>query len=445
MTDAIIFIDALSPSEAEGVLDEWKQGELDAGTPRVTPQVMGSIYTGQPAEETAMMASSRWGEPHVGRPQKSTFIDQIVREGVPTLSMDMPYCAPFGDYNQDSWLHGEGVPGETTTEPEEASDFLDNRPPEADMVYDRPDRVYASFRDNIHLKFHQFKEALRALEPAVAFLGIRLIDSYCHFQYGESRGGKTYREHLVSEIAEMCENVHHQIDGDVMFFSDHGQTEMTDVFRINRWLSQKGYLEYDIDKDYIDKQAYWEEGEKHPVETRVGNMVVPKSDGVEVDEEASDVICGDPYDSSLTLLSDRSEFDVESLREDLMGTGLVRDVEFKWEKYDEDGTHYDEMPDVIVDRGEGVYVTQNIHEKPIGMGYHRTGVHHFKGCYGASCDLNIPEGNGRGGRVLPEQMHDIITDFIGLELHTPPISEDRLATYTEEEVEILTEQLEDLQ
>ncbi|MFB6196730.1 MAG: hypothetical protein ABEI52_00460, partial [Halobacteriaceae archaeon] len=61
MTDAIIFIDALSPRETTGVLDEWERGEMDAGTPRVTPRVMSSIYTGLNPAENGMMSVSKHG------------------------------------------------------------------------------------------------------------------------------------------------------------------------------------------------------------------------------------------------------------------------------------------------------------------------------------------------------------------------------------------------
>jgi len=437
MTDAIIFIDALSPGELEGTLDELHQGNMDAGTPRVTPRVMSSIYTGLDPAENGMMDISRYGGERTTRPSKSTFIDQMLREGMSVLSMGMPFCVPFEESNPDSIVHGDSIGGEAEVQPQNAAALVVTPPPAADAVKGHPDSVFASYHDQTYTHFNTFKEAIRRVHPDVALLGYRLVDAYCHFQHTETRDGKPYRQHLIDDVAALVERVSKQIDGDVMFFSDHGQTELTDVFRVNRWLKEKGYLDYKVDYDFIDTMESHQNGEDHPVNHRVENQVTIGSPGVFVDEEASDVICADPFDSSLTLLTDPEDFDTDAFREDLLGTGMYRGVDYKWELYDEDADYYNTVPNILPDREEGVFVSGNLHKEPIGMGYYRTGVHDYTACFGSTRELNIPQPEGRDGMILPEQMHDVITDFIGLDVSTSPIQRQQMQQYTYDELELV--------
>ncbi|MFB6245202.1 MAG: hypothetical protein ABEJ03_02540 [Candidatus Nanohaloarchaea archaeon] len=267
-------------------------------------------------------------------------------------------------------------------------------------------------------------------------------NSYCHFQHTEERNGKPYRQHLIDHLQRLVAEIDAQVDGDVMFFSDHGQTELEKTFRINRWLKKNGWLEYSVDYDFIDDLQEYQGGERHPVDERVENQVTFGQPGVKLDEENSKVVCSDPFDSCLTLLCDREDFNEEKFREELMETGMFRSVKFKWELYDEDADFYETVPDIIPDRAEGVFVSGNLHENPIGMGYYRTGVHDYRACYGATCELNVPEGMGRDGMIVPEQMYDVIADFIGLEMTESPLQEEQVKSWTEEEVELAREQLE---
>jgi hypothetical protein len=417
---------------------------MDAGTPRVTPRVMSSIYTGETPAENGMMAVSKYGGEDTTRPKTSTIIGRAVREGVSVLSMGMPFSIPFNEVNEQSVLHGKALRGQSHIVPEEAGQLVSYTAPVADLVRGHPDDVYASFHDHTYSYFNQFKEAIRQVDPDVAFVGFRLVDSYCHFQHTETRGGQTYREHLIEDVEGLLGRIHNQIDGDVLFFSDHGQTELTGVFRVNRWLREKGYLDYSVDYDFIGQMENYQSGESHPISERVENQVTLGQPGVVVNEEQSDVVCADPFDSALTLLSDPGEMDTEALREDLLDTGAYRDVTFRWEEYDEDAAFYETVPHVLPDRDEGVFVSGNLHKNPIGMGYYRTGVHDYKACFGATRDLSVPAGNGRGGRVTPEQMYDVLADFIGLEVSTAPLSDDELRALTPREQELLSEDLDEV-
>lgn len=443
MTDVIAFIDALSPRELDGVLESWHCGEMDAGVPRVTPRVMSSVYTGLSPAENGMMDISRYGGELTTRPQKSTFIDQMLREGMSVLSMGMPFCVPFQTGNEHSVVHGTAMHGDQQTVPEEAADMVQVPAPSADMIHDHPDNVFASFHDQTYAYFNTFKENIRRVNPDVALLGYRLIDSYCHFQHTETRGGQPYRQHLIEDVAALLARIDEQIDGDVLFFSDHGQTEITDVFRVNQWLKEKGYLSYKVDYDFIDTLENSRNGEQHPVENRVEHQLTHRQPGVVIDEKESSVYCADPFDSALTLLTDPDGFDVESFRDDLLGTGLYRDVSFRWELYDESADYYETVPHVIPDRDEGVFVSANLHKSPIGMGYYRTGVHDYKACYGATCDLEIPAPEGRNGMILPEQMNEVITEFVGLDVTASPVDAEDVQQYTDDELEILRQNIEE--
>jgi len=437
MTNIIVFIDALTPRELTGILDKWHQGDMDADVPRVTPRVMSSIYTGLNPAENGMMAVSKHGGEDTTRPKKSTFIDQAVREDMSVLSMAMPFSIPFQELNENSMLHGDALGGQSQVLPEEASSMLQVPAPSSDMIKDHPDTTYSSFLDQTRQFFLRAKENIRQGDFDVAFLGYRLVDSYCHFQHTEERNGKPYRQHLIDHIQSLLQELDNQVDGDVMFFSDHGQTELTDTFRVNRWLAENGYLSYKVDYDFIDDLTEYQGGEQHPVDERVENQVTFNQPGVKLDEEHSQVVCSDPFDSCLTLLVDREEFNEEEFRKRLMDTGMYRSVKYKWEMYDEDADFYDTVPDIIPDRAEGVFVSGNLHKNPIGMGYYRTGVHDRTACFGATRELNIPDKD----TIKPEDMYDIITDFIDLEVTESPINKDQIKQWTEEEQKLLKKEL----
>jgi hypothetical protein len=437
-TDLVIFIDALKPSELNGFLEDIHQGEMDADIPRVTPRVMSSIYTGLNPAKNGMMEVSRFGGEDATRPKKSTFIDQAVREGMNVLSMGMPFSIPFREANEESMLHGDALGGQSQAVPEEAVRLLQVPAPSADMIKDHPDSVYSSFLDQTRNQFTRLKENLRQGDFDVAFLGFRLVDSYCHFQHTEERNNKAYRQHLIDNLQGLVSEIDEQVDGDIMFFSDHGQTELDTTFRVNRWLAENGYLEYEVDYDFIDDLQEYQGGEQHPVDERVENQVTLGQPGVKLDVENSHVVCSDPFDSCLTLLVNREGFDEERFREELMSTGYFRSVNYKWELYSEDADHYDTVPDIIPDRGEGVFVSGNLHENPIGMGYYRTGVHNRDACFGATKKLDLPDKE----TIKPEDMYDVITDFIGLELTEPPVGEEDLQKMSEEEKQLLRDRLE---
>ncbi len=432
MTKVIVFIDALKPSELKGFLEEIYAGEMDADVPRVTPRVMSSIYTGLNPAENGMMEVSRFEGGQVTRPRKSTFIDQAVREGKSVLSMGMPFCIPFQNANNRSILHGDALQGESQIVPQSNANLVQVPAPSADMVKNHPDTVYSSFLDQTRNFFTRAKENIRRGDYDVVFLGYRLVDSYCHFQHTEERNGKPYRQHLIDHIQSLLSEIYAQIDGDLMFFSDHGQTELKTTFRINRWLKQNGWLDYKVDYDFIDTLEEYQGGEQHPVNERVENQFTFGRPGVKLVEENSRVVCADPFDSCLTLLCDRDEFDEEKFREELMSTGMYRSVKYKWELYDEDADFYDTVPDIIPDRAEGVFVSGNLHRNPVGMGYYRTGVHDKNACFGATKELNIPDKDV----IKPEDMYGIITDFFGLEVTESPLQMEQVKQWTRDEVEL---------
>lgn len=433
MTDVVVFIDALKPEELNGFLEEIHQGDMDADVPRVTPRVMSSIYTGLDPAENGMMEVSKYGGEQTTRPKKSTFIDQSVREGMSVLSMGMPFSVPFQAHNPRSILHGDALQGAQQVLPQQMSGVVNVPAPSADMIQDHPDTTYSSFLDQTRNYFTRAKELMRRQDFDVVFIGYRLVDSYCHFQHTEERNGKPYRQHLIDHIQSLLSEINAQIDGDIMFFSDHGQTELTDVFRVNRWLKENGWLDYKVDYDFIDDFEEYQGGEQHPVNERVENQFTFGQPGVKLVEENSQVVCSDPFDSCLTLLVDREEFDEEKFREELMDTGMYRSVKYKWELYDEDADFYDSMPDIIPDRAEGVFVSGNLHKNPIGMGYYRTGVHDRNACFGATKQLNIPDKDA----IKPEDMYDIITDFIGLEVTQSPLQEQQVQQWTKQELELV--------
>jgi len=353
--------------------------------------------------------------------------------------MGMPFSIPFQEANENSMLHGDALGGQTQIVPEDAGALLNVPAPSSDMIKDHPDTTYSSFLDQTRQYFLRAKENIRQGDFDVAFIGYRLVDSYCHCQHTEKRNGKPYRQHLIDHIQSLLQELDSQVDGDIMFFSDHGQKELTDTFRVNRWLAENDYLDYKVDYDFIgDLEDYKGKGEQHPVDERVENQFTFGQPGVKLIEENSKVVCADHFDSCLTLLCDREDFDEEEFRQKLMDTGMYRSVKYKWEIYDEDADFYDTVPDIIPDRAEGVFVSGNLHKNPIGMGYYRTGVHDRTACFGATKELNLPDKDV----IKPEDMYDIITDFIGLEVESSPLRQQQIKQWSSREIDLVQKEIE---
>ena len=143
------------------------------------------------------------------------------------------------------------------------------------------------------------------------------------------------------------------MEGKVLWFSDHGIQEKKETFYINRWLESKGYLKTKILYNKLEKQQEQQEGDAL---TQVG----VHSPFCEVSKD-SQAVCNDAYDSSIKILDD--SLDVETLKDELMGTGFYNKIATPQELYGNGRYDNDTLGvDLVCDRKDGIMVSGNLHK-----------------------------------------------------------------------------------
>jgi hypothetical protein len=412
-TQWVVFIDALSPNDLSRTefLDETMAGTMEANVPRVTPHILSQVYTGKTPEYTGMGAMHSFGdEDHPHRPRCETIIEEVDNSR-DVLNLYMPYCGP-PDLDQGSASLSTSPNGQEIF-PQNMTSQLTVPGPSGDLMQDRH---HATVFDHSVDYVTQLFSTARTLSPQfdVIFLGIRLIDSYCHFQYrcGEDGRGADVGSRYRDKLAEAVDIQLSQIDAsgdDVFWFSDHGATELTDTFYVNKWLKDNGYLEYEIDMEFESKlRSEGLTGEDHPSNQRIQNQLSFNHPAVTVDWEQSNAVCDDPYDGTITLLNGADDETAQAIMDDLSTVDEIRDVHHRDDLYGDEADFTDDIPEILPDRAEGVFASGNIHPNPIGMGYYRSGVHDKWGCYGGNVDSG-------SGTASPTDIYRKLNDYIDYE------------------------------
>jgi len=398
MAKIVLFVDAMEPREYGRGWTDTERGLVESGFPKVTPKVTSEVYTGvSPSKNGMGRVHSMKGE-MPGRPMMPTIQEKLEMAGYNVLSLHMPYCLPLQLRNQ-AWIStamqqqaaGQNPLAQMCAQPPAGGDMMD---PETDR-----DMIFNSKNEDIYAKSSSMLNAINAGGFDVAFLAIRSPDEYTHFQWHED-----YRTRLLESLA--AEVSRWQVNHDILWWSDHGSEEKKETFRVNKWLMEEGYLDIEIDLEFHEK--FKEQMEQMtPRQQQAGqdieNQISPQSPGVDILPD-SKAISMDPYDSSIDILDD--ELDPQELIDDMMGTGMYRDVKMADDAWGE-GQFLDECPDIVTLRADNVLVTGNVHPEPIGMGFYRTGVHSAYGAWGTTDDsLDIVSD------VTPVELHDIIWQFV---------------------------------
>lgn len=399
MAKIIVFIDALEPNHFPGDegWEDTKRGILDAGYPKVTPKVMSQVYSGQSPSQQGMGAVHSLSDMMPDRPQVPLIQEKLEAAGYNVMSLHMPYCLPLQLQN-GAWL--------STSRQQQAGgqnpliQFCQQPPVALDMLDEQTDNaaVCNAKREDIYAKTSSMLNATITGDFDVVFIAFREIDQYTHFQWDEE-----WRDKVRSAIASEIGRFH--INHDVLWFSDHGNQEKKETFRVNKWLMEKGYLDLEIDLEFAER--FEDEMKNINPQAQQGrdieNQLAVQSPGVEI-QEGTEAVCVDPYDSCITTMDD--DLDIEMLRDELMGTGHYKDI-MKAEEVWGDGQFIEQCPDLVTLRDDYVLVTGNVHPEPIGMGFYRTGVHSRYGAWGTTDDSFTREAD-----VTPQQLHDVIWEFV---------------------------------
>ena len=398
MAKIILFVDAMEPTEYGEGWKDTERGLIESGYPKVTPKVTGEVYTGVSPSENGMGRVHSMKGQSPGRPQMPLIQEKLEMAGYNVLSLHMPYCLPLQLQNQ-AWLStamgqqggGQNPLAQLCAQPPAGGDMASNE--------SNWDKIFNSKKEDLYAKSASMLNSINMGEFDVCFIGIRTPDEYTHFQWHED-----YRQNILKEIAVQVGRW--EVNHDILWWSDHGSEEKKDTFRVNKWLMEKGYLNLDIDLEFNER--FQEEMEQMtPRQQQAGqdieNQIAPQSPGVEILPD-SQAINMDPYDSSIDILDD--DLDRDELIVDLIGSGMYKDIQ-KTEVVWGDGQFIEQCPDIVTLRDDHVLVTGNVHPEPIGMGFYRTGVHSAYGAWGTT-----DESLNREGDIKPQQLHDIIWEFV---------------------------------
>lgn len=398
MAKIVLFVDAMEPTEYGAGWTDTERGIVESGHPKVTPKVTSEVYTGISPSQNGMGTAHTMGGPPAHRPQIPTIQEKLEMAGYNVLSLHMPYCLPLQLQNQ-AWIStamgqqdaGQNPLAQMCMQPPVGGDMSDS---EADW-----DRKFNGKREDIYAKSSSMLNSINTGGFDIAFIGIRSPDEYTHFQWHEDYRVKIL-EALANEIGRW------QVNHDILWWSDHGSEEKKEVFRVNRWLADKGYLDLDIDLKYAERFSE-DMSDMQPQDQQQGqnikNQLGLQQPGVEIGDDTQ-AMSTDPYDSCITVVDD--ELDRDELINEMMGTGYYDSVK-KTEEQWGNGEYIDICPDIVTLRADNVLVTGNVHPEPLGMGFMRSGVHSKYGAWGTTDDSLEREGD-----VTPQELHDVIWEFI---------------------------------
>jgi len=207
------------------------------------------------------------------------------------------------------------------------------------------------------------------------------------------------------------------MDHEVMWWSDHGSQRRKKVFRINKWLKEKGFLDYKVDEEFAKKLK-----NRDVVDSPFSDQMGFNHPAVEINWDNTVAFCSDAFDSMIDVTENATKKDIEEIKNRLKTHPAIKNVWKKSEYFKGDESKYWFMPKLIVERGDNVLVTSNIDpdvktfirnapknweefpEDNMGM---RPGVHSRYGCFGGDVPKDSEVDDGK-----PYQLYDIIWRFI---------------------------------
>jgi hypothetical protein len=279
------------------------------------------------------------------------------------------------------------------------------------MGHENPEAALQHFMDHSSIIFATLRDMIRVGAADTYFVGFRNLDSFTHW-HQEGDYYDRLQDHLGGELAAcMCMGD----DIELLVFSDHGSMPAHDVFRINLFLQQNGWMDFDALWGRHKKQFELQKkrGKKGTYHDQIG----PFSDFIEFSPD-SKFISDDVYDSCVDVMRDDvSDADVDTLCTQLMETGHFWSVKTREQLYPgltED--QYNVLPKIIPHRKEGVLVSSNMMPGLPVSGYTshaeilnlRNGDHWPEGYVGSTVDLQLPKSG-----IVPEHLRDFIDGFAG--------------------------------
>jgi len=430
MQKVIAFLDALDYRELKGWLARNYQGRIQTPPTRVTPAILGSVYTGKSPGEHGLVRPTPLYKGSYQKPDGELIMEKLSKKAR-VLSWNMPFTA--GMRLEKGMAAQEGLAGNANAPP---ALFLPQPPINmGNAVNDseQAEKYFQSFVDRARGIFSTARQLMRANAADIFCLSFRNLDSFTHWLYQGD-----YRHRLIQYLSlELSEFEMMGDEVQVMFFSDHGGVPATNVFRINKWLAERGYLKLSVhDKRHREQMKAMEENGQKPWRDQIDLQ----SPLVQIDDYLA--YSTDAFDSCIDVNPEASQRDIDALVDDLKSTGAFDAVYRKEELYPESERN-GKLPAIIPERKLGVLVSGNVHpEVPVwGFTEHHTvvntrdGDHSKFGCFGGTTDL------GAGEVITPEKLHDVIENFCKDVTEGETRTEEEGALLNSEEEERVREQL----
>lgn len=362
----VVFLDCLAVHEAFDC--DWiaprMKGRIDSGIPRVTPYVVSGILTGKKPPHHGILCPTQLDGPNLERPQCDTLIEEVA-ETKRVINYEMPFT--------------NGLRARYLTNVDEQT-----RPPAFQIPRpigspwkDDIEQVFQAHVDYVRSVFATTRNVMRYANCDVVFLCIRDIDTFGHFYY------KDQRARLIDYIDFEMEDTAKMGDLPILFFSDHGITDKTHAFYLNKWLIEQGWLDVEV---WMPGVKRMQKGDDDPME-----LIGPHSPMVDI-KESSYFVSPDAYDSGIKIL--RDDAPVDELIAALMETGMYAGI-YRPEELYGDGPYLGKLGcDLVCDRADGVLVSGNLHPNLTSWldadNYCqcnvRTGVHDRFGVWGTNVD-----------------------------------------------------------
>lgn len=411
----VVFLDALDPEWVNtDFLEMTYEGKVDSGVPRVTPKILGDMLSGTTPEHHGLLCPTRpFPGDSIDRPQMKTILHEMAKDKR-VVSYKIPFTKGIILPGRSVCV-GTGAGGEQQGQVNPTLHIPQSTPGPSEGA----ERMFHSAVDYAKSMFSTMRTLMRGDAADVYFISFRNIDSFVHYHFEEGT-----RDRLIDVVSAELEDILHSGDNiELMWFSDHGGVKKEETFRLNRWLIENDYLDVTILHKNLEMMRRKQKSE-------YVNQVSILSPLVQIEDD-SQFASFDAYDCTISKLDE--DADEGELIDELKSTGYFRDVYHKSELYEEDGKFYETLPHIIPDRGDGVFVSGNIHpdaEKGGNVGDIRSGVHSRNGCWGTTKEgMDFPD------IVETWEMYDVFKDFV---------SDMEAGSLSDEEEEVIRDRLESL-
>jgi 3'-phosphoadenosine 5'-phosphosulfate sulfotransferase (PAPS reductase)/FAD synthetase len=464
----VIFVDALDPVDVKQACPEMyndMKDMYDVGVPRVTPNIVSQVMTGKKPEEMEMIRSTpkwepseeedrRWkheggdpveaeegpernpmgdpvqGQRRVGIHPYDNILESLDEKGVSVFQYGTPFCS-FVDLENGMSVHDE------MTNPA-APDFMNFASPPVSFMEDDWDMVADCYISDTVLELETLKQIARQENVDTVFLGYKHIDHCTHWYAPNIK--KDVIKVIWAYIQDLREMGH-----EVVWWSDHGSQKKNQVFNINKWLKENGFLDYSVDEKFAEKLE-----EKGITDSNFDQQMQLDHPAVEVNWDGSVAFSTDAFDSMVDVTEDAKDAQIEQVKKELNEHPAVKNVWRKQEVMDEEADKYWYAPEIIVERDNHVLVTGNVHpdvpsfvedvpddweQYPYDNMGKRPGVHSRHGCIGGDIPITTQIEDGK-----PHQIREVLEDFVIIEEGN--VDEKRQAELEREAKETLKQALE---